>query len=145
MLKNVDRSWRAFEEKPEVSVYLNAAQPTLATQLTVGRDSLLLSLLQLMVPALLVLQQHPSVLQVPGEVVTLPLQLVSHLLGIFIRTLQLPKLWKEESERVAGAHPTPFPRSAAMYGKGCWKREDLRGEFLSASGNRFPELHFAGR
>lgn len=70
-----------------------------------GQDSLLLSLLQLMVPALLVLQQHPSVLQVPGEVVTLPLQLVSHLLGLFIRTLQLPELWKEESKRVAGAHP----------------------------------------
>lgn len=59
-------------------------------------DSLLLFLLQLMVPDLLVVQQHPSILQVPGEMVALPLQLVSRLLGLFIRTLQLPELWKEE-------------------------------------------------
>lgn len=72
------------------------------TQLTVGQDSLLLSLLQLMVPALLVLQQHPSVLQVPSEVVALPLQLVSCLLGFFIHALQLPKLGKEASETFAG-------------------------------------------
>lgn len=92
VLKNADRFWRALEENPETSLYLDTVQPALATQFTMGRDSLLLSLLQLMVPTLLVLQQHPSVLQVPGEMVTLPLQLVSHLLGLFISTLQLPKL-----------------------------------------------------
>lgn len=69
----------------------------------VGHDSLLLPLLQLMVPALLVLQQHPGVLQVPGEVVAFPLQLVSRLLRLFVSVLQLPKLWKEGSQRLMGA------------------------------------------
>lgn len=71
-------------------MYPGTMQPTLVARLTVGQDSLFLSLLQIMVPALLVLQQHPCVLQVPGEVVTLPPQLVSRLLGLFISTLQLP-------------------------------------------------------
>lgn len=77
-----NRSGRALEENPEASVYLLALRPTL-----LGHDSLLLPLLQLVVSALLVLQQHSSVLQVPGEVVALPLQLVSRLLGPFIRSL----------------------------------------------------------
>lgn len=102
VLKNTDRSWKALEENPEASAYPDAVQPTPATQLTVGHDSLLLSLLQLMVPALLVFQQHPSVLQVPGETVALPLQLVSCLLGLFVHALQLSKLGKEESGRFAG-------------------------------------------
>lgn len=68
----------------------------------VGHDSLLLPLLQLMVPALLVLQQHPGVVQVPGEVVALPLQLVGCLLGLFVSALQLPELWKEGSQRLTG-------------------------------------------
>lgn len=71
-----------MEENPEASVYPLALQPTL-----LGHDSLLLPLLQLMVPALLVLQQHSRVFQLPGEVVALPLQLVSHLLGVFISSL----------------------------------------------------------
>lgn len=55
VLKNADGSWRALEENPEASVYPDTAQPAPATQFTVEWDSLLLSLLQLMVPTLLVL------------------------------------------------------------------------------------------
>lgn len=92
-----DRSGVALEEHPETSVYPLTVRPSL-----VGHDSLLLPLLQLMVPALLVLQQHPSVVQVPGEVVALPLQLVGRLLGLFVSALQLSKLWKEGSQKLTG-------------------------------------------
>lgn len=138
VLKNTDRSWKALKENPEASEYPDAMQPTPVTQLTVGQDSLLLSLLQLMVPALLVLQQHASVLQVPGEVVALPLQLVSRLLGLFIHALQLPKLGKEVIEKFAGV---PRFQGQRQVRKGTLGEK----EFLSASGSRFPEPRFAGR
>lgn len=86
-----------MDENPEASVYPLTLRPTL-----LGHDSLLLPLLQFMVLALLVLQQHLRVLQVPGEVVALPLQLVSRLLGLFISSLQIPELWKEGSQRLLG-------------------------------------------
>lgn len=82
MLRDAQQEWEGFGREPKASVCPLALWPTL-----LGHDSLLLPLLQLMVPALLVLQQHSSVLQVPGEVVALPLQLVSCLLGPFIRSL----------------------------------------------------------
>lgn len=123
VLKNTDRSWKALEDNTETSAYPDTVQPTPVTQLTVGQDSLLLSLLQLMVSALLALQQHPSVFQVPGEVVALPLQLVSRLLGLFIHALQLPKLGKEEREV---RWCSPCPRSAPGKEKDAG-REDLRG------------------
>lgn len=47
-----------------------------------------------MVSALLVLQQEAGVLQVTGQPVALPLQLVRGLLGPLVRTLQLPELWE---------------------------------------------------
>lgn len=121
-------------------MYPGAVQPTLVAQLTVGQDSLFLSLLQIMVPALLVLQQHPRVLQVPGEVVTLPPQLVSRLLGLFISTLQLPKLWKKERGSLVSPFPRSVPREERDAGRGRTSEQ-----FLSALGYRFPEPHSPGR
>ncbi|EDM13989.1 rCG21884 [Rattus norvegicus] len=73
-----------------------------------------------MVPALLVLQQHPRVLQVPGEVVTLPPQLVSRLLGLFISTLQLPKLWKKERGSLVSPFPSLHPAGGNLQQSGNW-------------------------
>lgn len=129
VLKNTDRSWKALEDNAEASAYPDTVQPTPVTQLTVGQDSLLLSLLQLMVSALLVLQQHPSVFQVPGEVVALPLQLLSRLLGLFIHALQLPKLGKGERERFVGV---PHFQGQHHVRKGMLG-ERTSEEFLSAS------------
>lgn len=58
----------------------------------VGCNSLLLLLLQLMVSALLVLQQDSGVLQVTGQAVAFPLQLLGCHLGPFVSTLQFPEL-----------------------------------------------------
>lgn len=69
-------------------------QPILAPSGDTGHDSLLLLLLKLVVSALLVLQQEAGILQVAGQMVALPLQLVSHLLGPLVSILQLPELWE---------------------------------------------------
>lgn len=51
-----------------------------------------------MVSALLALQQAAGVLQVTGQPVALPLQLLCRLLGCLVRTPQLPELWEEQNE-----------------------------------------------
>lgn len=82
VLRDAQQEWEGFGREPRGLGVPLALRPTL-----LGHDSLLLPLLQIMVPALLVLQQNSRVLQLPGEVVALPLQLVSRLLGLFISSL----------------------------------------------------------
>ena len=81
-----------------------------------GHDSLLLLPLQVVVPTLLALQQEACVLQVAGQKVAPPLELLGHPLGLLVGPLQLPQLWEEQKE---SAHPMGtervpyFPAEAA--------------------------------
>lgn len=67
-----------------------------------GHDSLLLLLLQVVVSALLALQQEARVLQVAGQKLALPLELLGCPLGSLVGPLQLPELWRGRRNQ-----PTP--------------------------------------
>ena len=68
-----------------------------------GPDSLLLLLLQVVVSTLLVLQQEARVLQVAGQKVAPPLELLGCPLGSLVGPLQLRELWEGQME---SAHPS---------------------------------------
>lgn len=81
-----------------------------------GHDSLLLLPLQVVVPTLLALQQEARVLQVAGQKVAPPLELLGRPLGLLVGPLQFPQLWEEqkESARPMGTERAPyFPAEAA--------------------------------